>query len=138
MKLEVVTDGRGVPLAVVPAAADAAEVDLAEPALADLPAGVARPAGVPVVADKGYDSDPLRERLRAAGFTLVSPHRKNRTKPLTNDGRRLRRYRRRWLVERTNAWLQNFRRVAVRWERFSYVYHGFVQLACALIALSRF
>jgi transposase len=138
MKLEVVIDGRGVPLAVVPAAADVAEVDLAEPALADLPAGVAVPAGVPVVADKGYDSDPLRERLAAAGFTLVSPHRANRTKPPTADGRRLRRYKRRWLVERTNAWLQNFRRVAVRWERYSYVYHGFVQLACALIALSRF
>jgi transposase len=138
MKLEVVIDGRGVPLAVVPAAADVAEVDLAEPALADLPAGIAVPAGVPVVADKGYDSDPLRDRLAAAGFTLVSPHRDNRRKPPTNDGRRLRRYRRRWLVERTNAWLQNFRRVVTRWERYSYVYHGFVQLACALIALSRF
>src|SRR5205085_4476076 len=123
MELEVVIDGRGVPLAVVPAAADVAEVDLAGPALADLPAGIAVPAGVPVVADKGYDSDPLRERLAAAGFTLVSPHRANRTKPPTNDGRRLRRYRRRWLVERTNAWLQNFRRVVVRWERDSYVYH---------------
>jgi transposase len=134
----VVIDGRGVPLAAAVAAANVAEVDLAEPVLADLPAGIAVPAGVPVVADKGYDSDPLRERLAAAGFTLVSPHRANRTKPPTNDGRRLRRYRRRWLVERTNAWLQNFRRVAVRWERYSYVYHGFVQLACALIALSRF
>ena len=115
-----------------------AEVDLAEPVLADLPAGIAVPAGVPVVADKGYDSDPLRQRLAAAGFVLVSPHRANRTRPPTSDGRRLRRYRRRWLVERTNAWLQNFRRVVTRWERFSYVYHGFVQLACALIALSRF
>ena len=131
-------DGRGVPLAAAVAAANVAEVDLAGPVLADLPAGIAVPAGVPVVADKGYDSDPLRERLAAAGFTLVSPHRANRTKPPTNDGRRLRRYRRRWLVERTNAWLQNFRRVVVRWERYSYVYHGFVQLACALIALSRF
>jgi transposase len=138
MKLAVVIDGRGVPLAVVPAAANMAEVDVAEPALADLPAGVAVPAGAPVVADKGYDSDPLRERLAAAGFTLVSPHRANRAKPPTNDGRQLRRYRRRWLVERTNAWLQNFRRVVVRWERYSYVYHGFVQLACALIALTRF
>jgi transposase len=133
-----VIDGRGVPLAAAVAAANVAEVDLAGPVLADLPAGIAVPAGVPVVADKGYDSDPLRERLAAAGFTLVSPHRANRTKPPTNDGRRLRRYRRRWLVERTNAWLQNFRRVVVRWERYSYVYHGFVQLACALIALSRF
>ena len=131
-------DGRGVPLAAAVAAANVAEVDLAEPVLADLPAGVAVPAGVPVVADKGYDSDPLRERLAAAGFTLVSPHRDNRTKPPTTDGRRLRRYKRRWLVERTNAWLQNFRRVVTRWERYSYVYHGFVQLACALIALARF
>jgi transposase len=138
MKLAVVIDGRGVPLSVVPAAANAAEVDLAEPALTDLPAGISRPERAPVVADKGYDSDPLRERLLARGFILVSPHRGNRTKPPTNDGRRLRRYRRRWLVERTNAWLQNFRRVVTRWERYSYVYHGFIQLACALIALAGF
>jgi transposase len=120
----------------VSAAASIAEVDLAEPVLSEIPVDV--PLPVPVIADKGYDSDPLRARLAEDGFDLISPHRGNRTKPATVDGRKLRRYRRRWLVERTNAWLHNFRRVATRWEFYSFIHHGFVQLACAFIALSRF
>jgi transposase len=51
------------------------------------------------------------------------------------DGRALRRYRKRWKVERTFAWLQNFRRLLVRQDRFISVYQGFFHLACALICL---
>jgi transposase len=135
MKLEVVTDARGIPLGTVVAAADRAETDLVEDALDDIP--VPLPAGVPVVADRGYDSDPLRDRLQEQRITLISPHRKNRTRPSRNDGRRLRRYARRYVVERTNAWLHGFRRPANRWEYYSFIYHGFVRLACTIIALRR-
>ena len=94
MKLEVVTDARGIPLGTVVAAADRAETDLIEDAIDDIP--VPLPVEVPVVADRGYDSDPLRDRLQEQRITLISPHRKNRTKPPRNDGRRLRRYKNRW------------------------------------------
>jgi len=50
------------------------------------------------------------------------------------DGRPLRRYKRRWIIERTIAWLQNFRRIVVRWERYSQMYLAFVHVACLLIA----
>ena len=90
-----------------------------------------------MLADRGYDSDPLREELSAAGFRLIAPHRKNREKPPTNDGRRLRRYRRRFVVERTIAWVQSFRRVATRYEYLPHLYDGFVALACAFIALGK-
>lgn len=136
MKVELVIDARGLPLAAVSAAANLAEGDLAEPVLEEIPVPVPKP--VPVVADKAYDSDPLRQRLAAMGFDLISPHRQNRTKPATTDGRKLRRYRRRWIIERTNSWLHNFRRVVTRWEYYSSLYHGFVQLACAFIALGGF
>ena len=135
MKIELVIDRNGIPLAVVPAAANVAEVDLAEPVLEAITIDL--PPSVPVIADKAYDSDPLRERLAEKGFELINPHRENRTRPATVDGRKLRRYRRRWLVERTNAWLHNFRRVVTRWEYHSFIYGGFVQLACAFIALGR-
>jgi transposase len=135
MKLEVVTDARGIPLGTVVAAADRAEADLIEDAIDDIP--VPLPVEVPVVADRGYDSDPLRDRLRDRGIKLVSPHRKNRTKPSRNDGRCLRRYKRRYVIERTNAWLHGFRRLANRWEFYSFIYHGFVRLACTIIALTR-
>ncbi len=68
-----------------------------------------------VIADRGYDSDPLRKQLARRGIELIVPHRKNRRKPPTQDGRALRRYKRRWTVERTFAWLGNFRRLVVRY-----------------------
>ena len=54
MKVELVVDGAGTPLAALSAAANVAEVDLAEPVLEEIPLPLAKP--VPVVADKGYDS----------------------------------------------------------------------------------
>ena len=44
------------------------------------------------------------------GIEMIAPHRKGRKKVATQDGRKLRRYRRRWKVERMFAWLQNLRR----------------------------
>ena len=112
-------------------------MNLAPAALADIPPTVGVPWGVPVLADRAYDSDPLRERLDLDGFELLARHRKNRTKPPTTDGRKLRRLKRRWVVERTFAWVKSFRRVATRYERKCDLYDGFVSLACAFIALSR-
>jgi transposase len=69
-----------------------------------------------VLADRAYDSDPLRERLAAAGYQLFAHHRASSTKPPANDGRRLRRLKRWWVVERSIAWLKSFRRVHTRYE----------------------
>ena len=103
MKLEVVVEASGLPLGLAVAAADVSEQELLMPALDDVPVEV--PPDTPVVADRGHDSDPLRDELEDAQYTPVIPHRTNRVKPSRNDGRRLRRYRHRWLMERTNAWL---------------------------------
>lgn len=135
MKLEVVTDARGLPLGTTIAAANVAETELIETAIEDIP--VQLPKQVPLIADRGYDSDPLRDSLSEQGIDLISPHRKNRKKPSRNDGRKLRRYSRRYVIERTNSWLQSFRRIANRWEYFSFIYHGFVRLACIVIAVRR-
>ena len=55
----------------------------------------------------------------------------------TQDGRSLRRYRRRWKVERLFAWLHNFRRLVNRWEYDVMNFFGFVQLGCIVILLRR-
>jgi transposase len=136
MKLEVVVDARGLPLGMAAAGADESECDLLVPALNDIPVDV--PAGTPVVADKGHDSDPLRDEVEAAGLVPVIPHRKNRVRPSRNDGRRLRRYRHRWLVERTNAWLHCYRGLAVRWSYYPMMYAGLVYLCFIHLALQRF
>ena len=132
--------------------ASPAEVTLLEPTLATIAvprAGPGRPRQKPerVIVDKAYDSDPLRGRLARRGIELtpappaeqvrVAPHRRNRKKARTQDGRKLRRYQRRWKVERTFAWLGNFRRLVVRWERHLMMYLAFFHLACLLITLRR-
>jgi transposase len=91
----------------------------------------------PVLADKAYDSDWLREHLASRGFLLITPHKSNRVSPAMIDGRRLRRYTRRYKVERTFAWLHSFRRVVTRYEKRCRNFEGFVQLACGFIALGK-
>jgi len=136
MKLQVVVDASGLPLGMATAGADESEQALLVPALNDIP--VAVPAGTPVIADKGHDSDPLRDEVESAGFVPIIPHRSNRVRPSRNDGRRLRRYRHRWLIERTNAWLHCYRGLAVRWSYYPAMYVGLVYLSFIHLALQRF
>jgi len=142
-KWMVVVDGAGVPLGKHLDSASPAEVKLAEKALAAIrvPHGSrpGRPRQKPerVIADKAYDSDPLRKRLQLRGIEFIVPHKRNRVRPPTQDGRALRRYRRRWTVERTIAWLGNFRRLVVRWDRSTTIYQAFFHIACFMIVLRR-
>lgn len=85
-----------------------------------------------LIGDKAYDSDPLDAQMREYGIEMIAPNRANR-KRVTQDRRVLRRYRRRWKVERVFAWMQNFRRLTTRWERHIENFLGFVQLACLKI-----
>jgi len=71
-----------------------------------------------LVGENAYDSDKLDAELRQFGMKLIAPHHSNR-KNKTQDGHRLRRYRRRWKIERLFAWLQNFRRLVVLYERYT-------------------
>jgi IS5 family transposase len=136
MKLEIVVDASGLPLAMAAASANIRETKVLLPAVQQIPVDV--PAGTPLIADKGHDSDPLRDALQDCGFEPIIPHRTNRVKPSRNDGRRLRRYHHRWLVERTNAWLHCYRGLAVRWARYSFMYVGLVYLSFIHLALKRF
>ena len=133
-KWMVVVDGQGLPLGSQLASASPAEVTLAEATL-DAIQAEAQPERV--IADKAYDSDPFRQTLAERGIELICPHRTNRTRPKTQDGRKLRRYRRRWKIERTFAWLGNFRRLIVRYERHLLMYRAFFHLACCLILAGR-
>lgn len=90
-----------------------------------------------LVGDKAYDSDPLDEQMLSDyGTEVIAPHRDGRRKDTrTQDGRALRRYRKRWRVERFFAWLNNYRRLVVRWEYHAENYLGFLHLACLIILL---
>jgi len=127
--------GPGAPLSVHISSASPHETTLVE---ATLEAAFASQAPVRLIGDRAYDSDPLDERLRERGIEMIAPHRSGRKKDKTQDGRKLRRYRRRWKVERLFAWLQNFRRIQTRHECYAINYLGMVQLGCLTILLRMF
>jgi len=133
-KIMAVADGHGLPLAVCTDSASPAEVKLVAQTLeqrfiADVPERL--------IGDKAYDSDRLdREVLEQFGTEMIAPHREGRrAENVTQDGRPLRRFKRRWKVERLFAWLYNFRRLVVRYEYHAENYFGFIQLACIMILL---
>lgn len=130
-----VTDAHGVALAVDIQSASPHETKLVTSTLearfvADLPKRL--------IGDKAYDSDPLDAELAKQGVELIAPHRRNRKKAKTQDGRKLRRYKRRWKVERLFSWLYNFRRTVVRYEYYASNFLAFLQLACIIILLRHF
>jgi len=88
-----------------------------------------------LIGDKAYDSDRLdRDLAERYGIEMIAPHRGERRTP-TQDGRPLRRYRRRWRVERLFAWLHHFRRLVIRWEHRVENFFGMVRLGCMQILL---
>ena len=128
-----ISDGHGLPLALHVASASPHETKLVEATLeqrflGDLPERL--------IGDRAYDSDRLDAELRERyGVVMIAPHSRTRTKTLTQDGRELRRYRRRWKVERLFAWLHNYRRIVVRWERRPENFLAMIQLASAILLL---
>jgi transposase len=134
-KIMGLADAEGLPLAVDVGSASPHEVILVDATLdacfiEDLPARV--------IGDKAYDSDPLDRRLAEdRGVEMIAPHRGNRRKPATQDGRPLRRYKRRWKIERLFAWLQNFRRLVVRYEYHLCNFLAMVKLGAIVVLLRR-
>ena len=136
----VVVDGQGVPLGIHVAAATPAEITLVEATLNTIRVRRGRRHCRPqrLIADRAYDRDALRLRLAQRGITVIVPYRDNRTVRRFEDRRHLRRYRHRWVIERTFAWFGGFRRLLIRHERLTSMYCSLLYFAAALIALRRF
>ena len=130
-KIMGIADSHGLPLALRTESASPAEVKLVEKTLeerivADVPERL--------IGDKAYDSDKLDESLMENyGTEMIAPNRARRSR--TQDGRPLRRYVRRWKIERLFAWLFNFRRLVVRYEYHAENFQGFLHLGAAIILL---
>jgi transposase len=133
VKIMVLVDARGLPVAIDTTSANPHESRLVQ-RLFDFMLTEETPERV--IGDKAYDSDELDEELAEQGIELIAPHRENR-KPenYTQDGRPLRRYKRRWTVERTIGWIQHFRRLCIRWEKSTKLFQGFLHLGCTVLLL---
>ncbi len=135
IKIMAIVDKHGLPLSVSTHTANHHEVTLVQLSF-DFYMIEARPDKL--IGDKAYGSDPLDEELAEGGIEMIAPHQRNRVKPATQDGRKLRRYQRRWLVERFFAWIQWQRRILVRCEYDAANFPGFVQLATVNVLLKQF
>jgi transposase len=141
-KYLVVVDGKGIPLGSHTASASPAEIKLLESVMQDIKVskkGPGRPRTRPkrVIGDKAYDSDPHRKQLRKRGINLLAPHRKNHRNVNRQDDRLWDRYGRRYIVERTFAWLGNYRRLVVRYEHHINMFIAFLELGFVMVTLKK-
>ena len=130
-----ITDASGLPLSVWTTGASTHEIKLVEQTIEKR---FIREKPKLIIGDMAYDSDPLDKILRKKKIVLVAPHKRNRRKIKTQDSRTLRRYCRRWKVERFFAWLQNYRRCVIRYDYKTENYLAMVKLACILIMTKHF
>jgi len=132
-KIMAICDANGLLIALAPGSASPHESSLVDTTIDACPLNEI-PAVL--VGDKAYDSDKLDARLMAKGIRLIAPNRINRTDN-HEDGRCLRRYRRRWKIERCFAWLQNYRKVATRYEIKFINWVGYILLAASNLLANR-
>jgi transposase len=127
-----VADGNGLPIAIGIASGQRNEVGLVEETLDQCV--VEEPERL--IGDKAYDSNKLDDKLKQRGIDMIAPvnpaHVNNK-----QDGRKLRRYRRRWKIERLFSWLLGFRRLVTRYEHKAQNFLGFLRFGCAMILLRR-
>ena len=134
-KIMGLTDAFGLPIGIDTTSASPHEVTLVDNTL---DACFLEQVPEKIIGDRAYDSDKLDKRLaEERGIEFIAPHKNNRVKSATQDGRTLRRFRKRWKVERLFAWLQNFRRLVVRYEYHLKNFLAMVQLGCIVILLRR-
>jgi transposase len=129
-----IADRHGLPVAIGIASASPHEVTLVEHTLDHR---FTRAVPERLIGDCAYDSQRLHERLTEYGIELIAPLQKTHKRRI-QDGRPLRRYKRRWKVERLFAWLHNFRRLVTRHERHAENFLGFLRLGCLCILLRGF
>lgn len=127
------TDARGIPLALVIDRANRNDMKLTARTLKSFV--VPRPSPISneqhICLDKGYDYPEVDEIIDKWGYTA---HIKRRGQNY-DEKEKIPKYKaRRWVVERTHAWMNDFRRLIIRWEKKSENYLSFLHLSCALIS----
>lgn len=126
-----VADSNGLPLAVHIDGGNRFDSILTE---RTLDAAFVRKLPPRLIGDKAWEGRALRQRLKSErGIALIAPNK--RTSRFKTDGRKLRRYKRRWKIERLFSWLKRWRRLATRWERRAENFLAFVQLGCVVLLL---
>ncbi len=133
-KHHLLVDATGIPLAWTLTGGNRNDVTQLIPLIDAVPpvrGRVGRPRKRPdrLTADRGYDHDKYRRQLRQRGIKPEIARRQ------TEHGSGLGRYR--WVVERTFAWLHQFKRLLVRYDRRPDIHEAFLALGCCLVCYRR-
>jgi putative transposase len=133
-KRHLLTEGRGVPLAVVRSGAnrtDRTKLEaLLDARLLEAPEEITE---AHLCLDRGYDYPACRTAATARGYLVHIPRPPSQAQPVPPPGDPARHPARRWVVEVCHSWFNRFRRLLIRWEKQAATYLGFVQLAACLI-----
>jgi len=130
-KRSLLVDGRGAPLSLIVAGANRHDVKLLGPTLDAIV--VDRPKPTPrkpqnLCVDKGYAGRPAQKEMRDRGYIPHVPMKGSARQKFRTQGRA-----RRWVVERTHSWMNNYRKLRVRYEKKLANFEGLLHLAIALI-----
>ena len=130
-KRHVLADGRGVPIGITLTGANVHDKWMVGKTLDSVPIRAPRGPRRPhhICLDKGYDYKDCEAEVRRRG---IKPHIRRRGEPALIGCVRGRP--RRWVVERTNSWHNNYRALRIRWEIKAEHHLSFVHMACAFIA----
>ena len=135
-KIMAIADESSLPVAIYVGSASPSEVRLVEATLAGR---FTKKNPNRLTADRAYDSDPLDGTLlKKYKIDLISPHRKGRVRKVTQDGRALRSYKRRWKIERLFAWMHHWRKLVTRYEYKLQNFTAFVKLVCIMLLLKHY
>jgi transposase len=132
VKIMIMVDAKGLPVAAYSTTASRHESHLVQELFEFM---VSDELPERLIGDKAYDDDKLDVKMEQLGVDMIAPNRSNRSQ--TQDKRKLPRYRNRWTVERTIAWLQHFRRLCIRWEKSTAMFQGMLHLGCSILLIER-
>ena len=130
-KRSLLVDGRGAPLSLIVAGANRHDVKLLAQTLDVIVVRRPKPTRKRpqhLCVDKGYAGKPAEKEMRVRGYIPHVP-----TKGLPQQRHRRQGKARRWVVERTHSWMNNYRKLRVRYEKKAANFEALLQLAIAII-----
>jgi len=131
-----ITDREGLPISILVESAQKAESKLGISVIDSL--GKDKRKVEKIIADRAYDTRKFRKAMYNRGIKPVIPKQRRGFQKSVRQMKSVKReYRNRWVVERTFAWIQNFRRLVVRWDRLESTYRGFLLFACIVVCMGR-
>lgn len=128
LKRSTVVDANGIPLGAITAPANDHDSPLLEPTLDTLARIDPLPEPITTHLDRGYDSAVTRSRLDARGVGAEIAE-KGKPAPVTAG--------KRWVVERTNAWINAYKKLVWRTERRARVIDFWIGFAMMIVVVSR-